>query len=114
MLVIAILLFLIAAGFGMVVLISILQNKPTPKKFVYTHGIFALTALLIVIYYTVMHLNSPPTISLIIFIVAAIGGLTLFVMDMMGKKLPKSLALLHPLLGLVALLTLVIFVLEHA
>ncbi len=113
MLIIAIILFLIAAGFGLVVLVSILQDKSTPKAFVFTHGAFAVTALLIVIYYTLMHLNSAPTVSLIIFVIAALGGLTLFVLDMMGKKLPKSLALLHPIIAVIAVLTLAIFVLTH-
>jgi len=111
MLLIAIILFLIAAGFGFVVLVSILQDKPTPKVFVYTHGSLAVLALLIVGYYIFKHPSQAPLTSFILFLIAALGGIIMFFIDMKGKPVPKWLALIHPLVGLVALLILVIFLL---
>lgn len=113
MLLIAIILFLIAAGFGAVVLFSILQNKPTPKPIVYTHGAFAAIALLLVIYYVFIHPTHAPVISLVIFLIAALGGFTMFFIDWKGKPIPKWLALLHPLVAVVAVLALVVFVLSQ-
>lgn len=111
-LLIAILFFLIAAGLGLVVLMSILQNTPTPKVFVYTHGGFALLGLGIIVYYTIIHTRHAPLTSLILFLIAALGGLILFVIDMQGKSIPKWLALIHPVMALIALLALVIFLLS--
>ncbi len=111
MLLIAVILFLIAAGFGAVVLLSILQDKPTPKRFVYTHGSIAAIALLIVIYYVLVHPTNAPIASLVLFLIAAAGGFTLFFIDMTGKRIPKWLALLHPLIAIIAVLALVIFIL---
>ena len=113
MLLIAIILFLIAAGFGAVVLFNILQDKPTPKPFVYTHGTIAAIALLMVIYYVYTHPTHAPLTSLVIFLIAALGGFTMFFIDMKKKPVPKALALLHPLLALIALLALVVFVLSQ-
>jgi hypothetical protein len=114
MLLIAVVLFLIAAGFGAMVLFSILQDKPTPKKFVYTHGIIAASALLLVLYYTLMHPSHAPITSLVLFLIAAAGGFTMFYIDLSGKPVPKWLALLHPLIAVIAVLALVVFILGQA
>ncbi len=113
MLLTAIILFLIAAGFGAVVLVSILQDKPTPKLFVYTHGSIAAIALLIVIYYVLEHLDHAPITSLILFLIAAVGGFSLFFIDFKGKKIPKWLALVHPLIAICGVLALAVFVLSY-
>lgn len=89
MLLIAVILFLIAAGFGAVVLYSILQDKLTPKKFVYTHGSIAAVALVIVIYYVFTHPVHAPITSLILFLIAAAGGITMFFIGIQGKPVPK-------------------------
>ncbi|OJW53466.1 MAG: hypothetical protein BGO67_01840 [Alphaproteobacteria bacterium 41-28] len=111
MLIISIILFLIAAGFGLVVLTSILQNKPTPKCFVYTHGGVAAIALLMVIYYVFEHPDHAPIASLVLFLIAAAGGFTLFFIDFKGKKIPKWLALVHPVIAVCGVLALAVFIL---
>jgi len=111
MLLTAVILFLIAAGFGAVVLFSILQDKPTPKKFVYTHGSIAVIALLMVLYYAFMHPDHVPLASIVLFLIAAAGGITMFFIDMPGRPVPKWLALLHPVIAIAAVLALVVFIL---
>lgn len=111
MLLIAVILFLVAAGFGAVVLYSVLQDKPTPKKFVYTHGSIAAVALAMVIYYVLIHPVHAPVTSLVLFLIAAAGGFTMFFIDIQGKPVPKWIALLHPLIAVIAVLSLVIFIL---
>jgi hypothetical protein len=50
--------------------------------------------------------------SIILFILAALGGLTLFTIDMKHKPIPKFLALLHPLLAVIGLIVLIIYALQ--
>lgn len=113
MLLIAIILFLIAAVFGAIVLTSILQDKPTPKKFVYTHGSIAAIALVMIIYYVFTHPVHAPVTSLILFLIAAAGGFTMFFIDMQSKPVPKWIALLHPLIAVIAVLALAVFILKQ-
>lgn len=113
MLLLAILLFVIAAIFGLIVLIAILKDRPTPKPAVFTHGPIAALALIITIVYCVMGHADPLLISsIVLFILAALGGLTLFTIDMRHKPIPKLLAILHPILAVIALLTLVVYLVQ--
>src|SRR5438552_322639 len=47
---IAIVLFIIAAMFGLVILTAILRDRPTPKPFVIIHGPLAATAIVLFIF----------------------------------------------------------------
>ena len=103
MLIAAIILFIIAAIFGLIVLTAILKDKPTPKAAVITHGPIAAIALIIVIIYAVMgHMHPLLITSIVLFVLAALGGLTLFTIDMRKKPIPKLLAVLHPILAVIA------------
>ncbi|BCA97075.1 hypothetical protein TUM19329_34360 [Legionella antarctica] len=112
MLIAAIILFIIAALFGLIILTALLQETPSHKKVVYLHGITAVAALLLVIIYMLLNPVSVLLItSLTLFILAALGGLTLFIIDMREGAIPKLLIVLHPLLALAGLVSLVIYVL---
>jgi len=110
MLYLAIALFALAAVFRLIVLTAILRNKPTPKPAVFIHGGLAVTALLIVIFYIAENAGSGPILSVVLFVLAALGGLTLFTIDMQKKPIPKWIALVHPLVAVVALVTLILYV----
>jgi hypothetical protein len=113
MLIVAICLFILAAIFGLVILTAILKNQPTPKRFVFSHGPIAVVALILVIlHYMQGNHDGLLYASLVIFILAALGGLTLFTIDMSKRPIPKSLALLHPLAAATALVLLIIYVLK--
>lgn len=113
MLISAIVLFIIAAIFGLIILTSILKNKPTPKPIVFIHGPLAAIALILVISYMVIQGASPLLItSVVLFVLAALGGLTLFTIDMRNKPIPKLLAMLHPLIAVAGLIVLIIYVLQ--
>ncbi len=113
MLIAAIILFIIAALFGLIILTGLLQDRPSHKKVVFLHGIIAASALLLVIVYMFLNAAVSPLLitSLILFLLAALGGLTLFIIDMRGGVIPKLLAVLHPLIALAGLVSLVIYVL---
>lgn len=113
MLIAAIILFIIAAIFGLIILTAILKNNPTPKTIVFTHGPIAATALILVLIYLYYGPKDQLLItSAVLFILAALGGITLFTIDMSNKKIPKLLAVGHPILAVIALITLIIYVLQ--
>lgn len=111
MLYVAIGLFVLAAVFGLIVLTAILRNKPTPKPAVFIHGGIAVIALLIVIFYIAQH-GSGPILSVTLFILAALGGLTLFTIDMQKKPIPKLIAIIHPLVAAAGLVALILYVIK--
>lgn len=113
MLGVAIILFIIAAIFGLIILTAILKNQSTPKKVVFTHGPIAALALILVIIYAAMGNADPLLItSIVLFIIAALGGLTLFTIDMRNKPIPKLIAVVHPILAAIALILLIIYTLQ--
>lgn len=108
MLILIITLFGIAALLGIYLLSFVLQNKNTPKGIALLHGPVAAVALAILIIYAFLHTYSP-IISIILFILVAIGGGILIYRDLMGKTMPKWLALGHGILALIAFLFLLVF-----
>ena len=108
---IAVVLFLIAAVIGLTVWLKIMGNKPTNKAVALIHGLVAVIGFLMVLIFTIGATAGAPVGALILFAVAALGGLTLFVRDLMKTPGPKWLAVLHPLLAVVGLLLLLVFIL---
>ena len=110
MLVIAVIFFLLAGFLGTFLLAAILKNKPTSKPIVFMHGSVAGIALLIFAVYLALGHATPLLItSLVLFILAALGGLTMFALDTSGKPVPKMLALGHPMLAVTSLVLLLVY-----
>ena len=100
-------LFALAALLGMYLLTLVLQNKETPKFVTLLHGLFAATALVILIIYAC---NDGPDMlaSIILFVMAALGGFILVYRDITAKKIPKWLALAHGLLAVTGFVILLV------
>ncbi|USQ12720.1 hypothetical protein J2N86_08345 [Legionella lytica] len=112
MLILAICLFLLAATFGIAILVAILQDLPVNKIALIGHGLVAGLAIAIMVTYLIIYGIAPLLLaSLILFLLAAMGGLTLFIMGRKEMKVPKLLVFIHPLVALAGLITLVIYVL---
>lgn len=105
----AILFFSLAILLGLYLLSFVLRNQSTPKGIVFTHGGLAATGLIILIIYSIFNTPSP-IISIIIFILAAMGGLTMVYRDLTGKPFPKWMALAHGITAILGLIVLIIFV----
>jgi len=107
----AIMIFCIAAIFGLIILSAILKNLPTPKLYVFWHGPIALLGLMLV-FVTIYYGPKDPLLiaSAVLFVLAALGGLTLFTIDMSRKRIPKLLAIGHPILAVIALILLIMYV----
>jgi hypothetical protein len=110
MLYLAIAIFALAAVMGIIIAAAILGKKPeTPKAVVYTHGILAATGLGLLIFYAVNNPENYPQVSLMIFIVAALGGFVLFFNDMKKKPGPAALVFIHALAAVTAFILLLMF-----
>lgn len=103
-------LFVVAACFGLAVLIKILKDKSTIKIAVICHGIIAATGLGLVFYYVINNPQHSPITSLVLLTVAALGGFTLLSFDLRHKKISKILVLAHPLIAICGLVSLIFFV----
>jgi len=108
MLTISIVLFAIAAVFGLMNLIAVLQSRSTNKAVVYTHGLFAAVALVLLIVYATGADAKSVSTSIILFVIAALGGFLLFARDLMKKAGPKWLAVVHGLVAVVSFLILLV------
>lgn len=106
-----IVIIIISALFGLHILTHILQNKITPKVSVVIHGILNAIALVLVIIGAVRIGGSLLTASMIVLIVAALGGFYLVSIDIGKKQIPpKTFAIVHPIIGVIGLILLIIYV----
>lgn len=111
MLLLACVLFVFAVMFGLAILFAIFRGRRTPKPAVFAHGLLALMALGMLIVYVVRWDWHPVLIaSAVLFVIAAMGGLTMFSADMRSKPIPKLIVAFHPLLALLALALLIGYV----
>lgn len=104
----SIILFGIAAMVGVYLLTLVLQKKETPKGIVLTHGVLAATALVLLIIHT-LNTGADLVQAIVLFIIAALGGVVLFVRDLTGKSLPAGLAVAHGLLAVSGFVFLLIY-----
>jgi hypothetical protein len=102
-------LFAIAAVFGLIILVNWMKSQGASNGVVYTHGILAALALVLLIVYVLQNPNNSPRNALIIFVIAALGGIYMFVRDLMKKNSPIWLAVVHALLAVAAFVMLLVF-----
>ncbi|MEO6301564.1 MAG: hypothetical protein ABIP51_00200 [Bacteroidia bacterium] len=110
MIYLAIILFALSAVLGLTILIKWLTKKDAPKAVVYSHGIVAAIALVLLIIYAAQNPNNFPKASIILFVVAALGGFYMFFNDLKKKPNPLAVAFIHALLAVGGFLTLLFFV----
>jgi FtsH-binding integral membrane protein len=108
MLITSIVLFALAAVVGLV-LINQLMKGSTNKTVAVAHGVLAAAALGILIYFAATAEGSSPVASIVLFVVAALGGFVLFFRDLMGKPGPIALAFVHAGAAVVAFVLLLSF-----
>ncbi|MEP6900943.1 MAG: hypothetical protein ABJA66_04285 [Actinomycetota bacterium] len=104
-----IVLFALAAVLGVTILVKWLQDKEAPKAVVYSHGGIAALALLLLIAYAIQNPKNFPQLSIILFIVAALGGFALFFAEMFAKKRIVPVGVVHALIAVSGFLMLLLF-----
>lgn len=98
----------LTAIIGMYLISLVLSDKPTPKAASIVHGIFAVIGLALLINYSVW--TAPrPLASVTIFIIAALGGITMLVRHITHKPIPKWLAVVHGLAAVTGYVLLLVF-----
>ena len=103
-------LFALAAIIGVIILKNWLTSANTSRTVIYTHGVFAAAALVVL---SVLLVRDPSTAlqtSLIFFVIAALGGFYMFFQDLKGKFSPTWLAVVHGLLAVAGFAFLVLLV----
>ena len=99
MIYLAIALFAVSAVLGLTILVKWLTKKDASKGVIYSHGIVAAVALVLLIVYAVQNPGNFPKISIILFVVAALGGFYMFLRDLKKKTSPMAIAFTHALLA---------------
>jgi CBS domain containing-hemolysin-like protein len=112
MLYVTILLIVLSAALGLTILVKWLTQKHASRAVVYSHGIAAATAVILLIFYAIQHPLNYPRASIILFTLGAFGGIYMFIDDLRKKNSPLALAYIHALLAVGGLVTLLIFVFE--
>ncbi len=108
MLILAIAFFALAAALGVYLLSFVLQEKETPKGVAFIHGPLAAVGLLIIIVYAFFH-TPAPIVSIVLFVMAAMGGSFLIYRDLTGQVVPKWMAIGHGLIATVGFIFLLVF-----
>jgi hypothetical protein len=104
-------IFALAAILGMTLLSYVLRGKETPKGIMILHGLFAATALVLLLNY-VFNNEPNPMESAILFVIAALGGFVLVARDVTNKPIPKWLAVVHGLVAVGGFVLLIVFTLN--
>ncbi len=104
----AIACFSLAIILGMLLISYVLADKNTPKAVVFTHGSLAAIGIVLLIVYAFIH-HPSPIISIILFILAAMGGFLMVYRDLTGHPVPKWLAVGHGLTAIIAFVFLLVF-----
>lgn len=102
--------FLLAAVLGMYLLSLVLRSKQIPKNVAMIHGLFAAVGVILLVVYP-FYSQPAPILSLILFVIAALGGVTMAYKGISGKPVPAWMALGHGTMALIAIATLVVFIL---
>lgn len=105
----AIALFALSAVSGLLILIKWLTKKDASRAVIYSHGIVAAAGLLLLVVYAVRNTENFPKASLILFVVAALGGFYMFFNDLRKKPSPLAVAFIHALLAVGGFLSLLFF-----
>lgn len=93
---------------GMYLLSLVLRSKTTPTGIAVLHGLLAVTAVILLIVYCVRNTTGPRE-SIIVFLIAATGGIIMGYRDITGKSVPKWLAIVHGLIAIVGFILLLCF-----
>ncbi len=102
-------LFALGAVLGLYLLfVYVLKGKKTPKNVAFLHGPLGGVGLMCLLFYAGAHGVAPWT-AIVLFSIAALGGIVLIFKDLTGNSVPKWLAVVHGLIATSGLIALVVF-----
>ena len=112
MLIISAILFAVAALGGLVLGVLGLRQRDLPMWLSVIHGVVAAAGLIILILGVIAgNTGALPIISLVLFVIVALGGFVLFSYHLRRKPHPKGLIVIHALAAVIAFVLLLIGIL---
>lgn len=108
----SIFLFAVAAVLGLIILIRWLTKREASRTVIYSHGLAAAIALVMLIVFAVNNPDHFPKVSIILFVIAALGGFYMFFRDLQKKSSPMAIAFVHALLAVGGFAALIYFAAE--
>lgn len=106
-------LFAIAALGGLTLATMHIKSNRAPIPLALLHGALAATALvLLIIAVLKAQLGGLAVIAIILFAIAALGGLVLFMTHLRSRPLPKPLIFIHGGVAITAFVILLLFILR--
>ena len=100
MIYVSLILFAIAAVIGISLAVPHARRKPVGIGHALSHGIFAAAGLVLLIVLLAAKGSAPLSlVSLILFIVAALGGFLLFGLHLRKRALPVPIIVIHALIA---------------
>lgn len=105
-------IFVVAAVFGLMLITDLMRDAKPPRRIIVLHGGAAIIGLaLLTISY--VRLTSPLLlVSLLAFLAAALGGITIFFMDYKDIKIPKWLPMMHATAAISAIIILIVALID--
>ena len=85
-----------------------MQSKKVPVAITTLHGVFAILGILLLIAFNINHTQSP-AVSIVVLLLASMGGLMLAYRGVANKKIPTWLGITHGVLALVGFAFLILF-----
>ena len=107
--IVCVVLFAVAAVFGVINLVRVVAAGRAPRATVYIHGAFAAVSLVLLVIYSIINSQAAPIIAVILFVIAALGGFVLFGIDVATKKPPKWLGFVHGAVAVAGFVFLLVF-----
>jgi hypothetical protein len=102
-------IFTVAAAYGFGPLVALIQKRPSKMRSVWIHGGLAILAAALMIIGAVKTEGDIPFLAVMGMIVTVMAGLMLFALRRAEAYLPAWAALLHPLMGILSLISLFMF-----
>jgi hypothetical protein len=107
MIIASIICFCLAAILGITLLVLILARKKIPSALAFFHGLFAASGLVLLIIYTAYYMENRLYAVTALFIVVALVGFYMLSRHLKNLYLSKSLAVLHGVVAVIALISLI-------
>ena len=109
---VAIAIFALAAVLGVMILAKWLSKKDVSRGVIYAHGVFAAVGLVLLAVYAVQSPENYPKVTLILLVLAALGGFYMFFRELQNKMSPYSIAFGHALIAVAGFVSLLLFALS--
>jgi hypothetical protein len=107
--VICIVLFAVAAVFGIISFVRRMTTGGATGAIGYIHGAIATLSLVLLVVYSVIHSAAAPNWAFRLFVIAALAGFVFFGIKIVTNKPPKLLGLVHGALALAVFVFLLVF-----